>query len=139
MGYFNSPCKMYHLILTPKKRHTLPLHVNGLGFDHPRRKRFFLSFFLVVLLCFVLFCFFTYYHFLTDLKYTDRQIASPLPAFISKIINPQVSNRYPFIFTLYTYLILIALEKWGASPCSPPGSAVSVTVVYSTHNKLSMN
>ena len=22
MGYFNSPCKMYHLILTPKKRHS---------------------------------------------------------------------------------------------------------------------
>ena len=21
MGYFNSPCKMYHLILTPKQRH----------------------------------------------------------------------------------------------------------------------
>ena len=29
------------------------------------------------------FFFFTYYHFLTDLKYTDRQLASPLPAFIS--------------------------------------------------------
>ena len=23
MGYFDSPCKMYHLILTPKKRHRI--------------------------------------------------------------------------------------------------------------------
>ena len=42
--------------------------------------------------CFVLFCFVFFKHIFDRLKYTDRLIASPLPAFMSKIINPQVSN-----------------------------------------------
>ena len=34
---------------------------------------------------------------LTDLKNTGRLIASSLSAFISKILNPRVSNRHPLI------------------------------------------
>ena len=68
----------------------LPLHVKGLGFDSRRRKLFFLFSWS--------FCFFkTCFHFLTGLKYTGRLIASSLSAFISKIINPQVSHRHPLI------------------------------------------
>ena len=77
----------------------LPFNVVDLRFDYPWRKGFSFSFFLVVLLfvlfCFVLFvcvCFFFNISFFDRLKYTDRLIASPLPAFMSKIINPQVSN-----------------------------------------------
>ena len=68
----------------------LPLHVKGLGFDSRRRKLFFLFSWS--------FCFFkTCFHFLTGLKCTGRLIASSLSAFISKIINPQVSHRHPLI------------------------------------------
>ena len=68
----------------------LPLHAKGLGFDSRRRKLFFLFSWS--------FCFFkTCFHFLTGLKYTGRLIASSLSAFISKIINPQVSHRHPLI------------------------------------------
>ena len=48
-----------------------------------------------ILFCFVLFL--TFFHFLTDLKYTGRLIAGSLSAFSSKIINPQVSYRHPLI------------------------------------------
>ena len=34
---------------------------------------------------------------MTGLKYTGRLVASSLSAFISKIINPQVSHRHPLI------------------------------------------
>ena len=69
----------------------LPLHVKGLGFDSRWRKplfHFLSRFFFFFLTCF---------HFLTGLKYTSRLIASSLSAFISKIINPQVSHRHPLI------------------------------------------
>ena len=61
------------------------LYVNGPGFDFRRQKHSFLFFYFVVLL-FVL-CFFrkTYFHFLTNLKYTGRLIAGSLSAFLSKI------------------------------------------------------
>jgi len=40
----------------------------------------------------------TYFHFLTDLKYTGRLIAGSLSAFFSNIINnPQVSLTHPLI------------------------------------------
>ena len=51
---------------------------------------------------FVLFCFVfseTYFHFLTDLKYTGRLIAGSLSAFISKL---QVSLRHPLFLILKT-------------------------------------
>ena len=61
-------------------------------------ERFFFFFFLGrFAFCFVLFCLFVFVFFFNisffdRLKYTDRLIASALPAFMSKIINPQVSN-----------------------------------------------
>ena len=76
----------------------LPFNVVDLRFDYPWRKGFSFSFFLVVLLfvlfCFVCLCLFFFFNisFFDRLKYTDRLIASPLPAFMSKIINPQGSN-----------------------------------------------
>ena len=53
----------------------LTLHVNGLVFDSRRRKL---------------------KHFLPDLNYTGRLIASSRSAFISKMINPRVCHRHPF-------------------------------------------
>ena len=60
------------------------LYVNGPGFDSRRQKHSFFFYFLVLL--FVL-CFFhkTYFHFLTNVKYTGRLIAGSLSAFLSKI------------------------------------------------------
>ena len=69
----------------------LPFYVVGLRFDYPRRKGFLFFFRGRFAFCSVLSFFFK--HIIFDrLKYTDRLIASQLPAFMSKIINPQVSN-----------------------------------------------
>ena len=59
------------------------LYFDGPGYDCRRWK---LSFLFFWSFCFVL-CFFrkTYFHFLTNLKYTGRLIAGSLSAFISKI------------------------------------------------------
>ena len=61
----------------------LTAHGSGPGFDSRRRKLFFL--FLVFLFFVVFFFPKTYFHFLTDLKYTGRLIAGSLSAYISKI------------------------------------------------------
>ena len=53
----------------------------------------------VLFFCFVLFFRKTYFHFLTDLKYTGRLIAGSLSAFISKL---QVSLRHPLFLILKT-------------------------------------
>ena len=61
------------------------LYVNGPGFDFRRQKHSFLFF---IFWSFCLFCVFfrkTYFHFLTNLKYTGRLIAGSLSAFLSKI------------------------------------------------------
>ena len=65
-----------------------------------------------VLFCFVLFL--TFFHFLTDLKYTGRLIAGSLSAFSSKIINPQVSYRHPLILFFSIFFsagLLVTLQK----------------------------
>ena len=74
----------------------MPFYVVDLRFDYPRRKGFFFffSWSFCSLLCFVVVCLFVFFFnlsFFDRLKYIDRLIASPLSAFMSKIINPQVS------------------------------------------------
>ena len=59
-----------------KGKKVLKMKFNDVSFS------FFLLFFLVLLF---LFFFVKHFHFLTDLKYTGRLIASSLSAFISKI------------------------------------------------------
>ena len=60
-----------------KGKKVLKMKFNDVSFS------FFLLFFFLVLL--FLFFFVKHFHFLTDLKYTGRLIASSLSAFISKI------------------------------------------------------
>ena len=62
----------------------LPFYVVGLRLDYPRSKVFFFFFLGRFAFCFVLFCFvFFNISFFDRLKYTDRLIASSLPAFMS--------------------------------------------------------
>ena len=83
---------MINLAKYPLLAVVFTLHVDGPGFDSRCWKFSFLFFFFWGgggggYFCFVLFCFFrkTYFHFLTNLKYTGRLIAGSLSAFISKI------------------------------------------------------
>ena len=83
----------------------LTLYIEGPGFDSCCEKLFFPFFFSRVLFLFLK----TYLHFLTDLKYTGRVIASSTSAFIFMIINPWVAiGTLWFLFWMALYALILS-------------------------------